>query len=193
MKHNRQEMDDATLRLNLWMTQALVLAVSAGSSLLVHGWSFTLALFKAPDWTSMLWAGCVAFIVVSISIAMERFLPRTWQDDGSVNERIFGSMSPLMTVLVCAVVGIGEEWLFRGVIQPLAGIWWTSAIFTLVHVRYLKKPLLIVSVFLTSWLLGMLFDLRGSLWPPIAAHILIDLVLAFYLQYTIKQGKGEKE
>ncbi|CFJ49846.1 CAAX amino terminal protease self-immunity [Mycobacterium tuberculosis] len=98
-----------------------------------------------------------------------------------------------MTVLVCFVVGFSEEWLFRGVIQPFAGNLWTSVIFTMVHIRYLRKPLLIASVFATSWLLGELFDAEGTLWLPIAAHIIIDMTLAFYLQYMLRCGKGEEE
>src|SRR5712691_12946151 len=29
--------------------------------------------------------------------------------------------------------GIGEELLFRGALQPIVGLWWTSSIFTLAH------------------------------------------------------------
>lgn len=193
MKYRGREIDEATLRLNLWLTQGLVLALAAGSSFFIYGWQSTLALYQTPSRAGMGWAAVVMVTVVFASIAMERYLPRKWQDDGNVNEQIFGRMAPHTTILVCIAVGIGEEWLFRGVIQPLAGNGWTSLIFTLIHVRYLKKPLLVGSVFLTSWLLGMLFSLEGSLWPPIVAHIGIDLLLAFYLQITLRKGKGEGE
>ncbi|MGG1659612.1 CPBP family intramembrane glutamic endopeptidase [Brevibacillus sp. NRS-1366] len=193
MKHGGQEMDEATLQLNLWLTQGLVLTVAACSSLWVHGLGATLGLFAYPGWSSMGWAGCVVAMIVLASIAMEKYLPKRWQDDGSVNQRIFGSMSPWMTLLVCVSVGVGEEWLFRGVIQTFAGNFWTSVVFTVVHVRYLAKPLLVASVFGTSWLLGMLFIHANSLWSPIMAHIGIDLLLAFYLQAILKKERGEKE
>lgn len=192
MKDSGQEMDEANLRFNLWLTQGLVLGIAAGSSWLVHDWSGTAALFAWPDWSGLVQALAVALLIVAASIAMERYLPSSWQDDGQVNERVFGRMPPSMTVLVCITVGVGEEWLFRGVIQLFAGNVWTSLIFALIHVRYLKKPLLFASVLATSLLLGLLFQRTGTLWPSIAAHIIVDMLLAFYLQHTLKKGWGEE-
>lgn len=193
MKESGLELDEATLRFNLWLTQGLVLAAAAASSFWVHGWQGTLGLFHFSGWEGVGLACLVAAGIVLLCIAMEKYLPKRWQDDGSINEKVFGAMSSTLTVLVCVIVGIGEEWLFRGVIQPFAGNVWTSLVFTLVHVRYLKKPLLIASVFGTSWLLGLLMDVHASLWPPIVAHIVIDVSLAFYLQITLKKEKGEEE
>lgn len=193
VKQSGQEMDEATLRLNLWLTQGLVLIVAAISSLWAHGIQATMEMFRFPEWSGLTWAGCVIAAIVILSIGMEKYLPERWQDDGSVNKKIFGSMSFATTLFVCMAVGLGEEWLFRGVIQSFAGNFWTSLLFTLVHVRYLTKPLMVLSVFGTSWLLGMLFIYSGSLWSSIVAHIGIDLLLAFYLQATMKKEKGEKK
>lgn len=193
MNDHGQGMDPTVLQLNLWLTQGVVLVLAAGGSLWMHGWQSTLALFSRPSLAGIGWAALVAIFVVGMSIGMERFLPQRWQDDGSINEQLFGQMSLLMTVLVCVVVGVTEEWLFRGVIQSFAGNLWTSVIFTLVHTRYLRKPLLVASLFLTSWLLGELYIYEGNLWLPIIAHILVDLTLAFYLQSIIKHRKGEGE
>lgn len=192
MKQDWHGLDDTTLQLNLWVTQGLILTIAAACSLWLHGWNGTLGLFRLPEWTGMGWAVLLAAAVILASIAMERYLPETWQDDGRINERIFGSMSTAGIFLACLAIGMGEEWLFRGVIQPFAGNLWTSVIFTLVHTRYLRKPLLIASLFTTSWLLGLLFDLEQSLWAPIVAHSGIDLVLALYVRYRMKRGKGEE-
>lgn len=193
MKDLRQELDQATLLLNLWLTQGVILAIAATGSLFLHGWESTLAMFSLPSKSGLGWAAIVAAIVIALSIFMEHCLPKRWQDDGNINEQLFGQLSFVMTVLVCIVVGFSEEWLFRGVIQSFAGNLWTSVIFTIVHIRYMRKPLLIVSVFATSWLLGELFDAEGTLWLPIAAHIIIDMTLAFYLQYMLRRGKGEEK
>ncbi|GED56215.1 CPBP family intramembrane glutamic endopeptidase [Brevibacillus formosus] len=191
MREDRLEVDEATLRLNLWLTQGIVMGVAAAGSFLVLGWEATLSLFILPDWDAVLWAVFVAAGIIIASIAMDRYLPKRWQDDGSINEKVFGTMLPSTTILVCMVVGVGEEWLFRGVIQSLTGNFWSSLIFTLIHIRYLKKPLMIISVFGTSLILGLLFSHYQSLWPSIVAHILIDVMLAFYLQKTIKK-RGRK-
>ncbi|NQF12652.1 CPBP family intramembrane metalloprotease [Brevibacillus sp. HB1.3] len=192
MREDRLEVDEATLRLNLWLTQGIVMGVAAAGSFLVLGWDATLSLFTLPGWNALLWAVFVAAGIIIASIVMDRYLPKRWQDDDRINEKVFGSMLPSTTILVCMVVGVGEEWLFRGVIQSLTGNFWSSLIFTLIHVRYLKKPLMIISVFGTSLVLGLLFSHYQSLWPSIVAHILIDVMLAFYLQKTIKK-KGEEE
>src|SRR5712691_11790561 len=41
-----------------------------------------------------------------------------------------GALNPLWISLSA---GIGEEILFRGALQPIVGLWWTSSIFTLAH------------------------------------------------------------
>jgi membrane protease YdiL (CAAX protease family) len=183
VSHRRDQLDTHTLRLNLFLTQAMVMAIAAAASLLLHGWHGTRVLFHYPGWPDFAWAGGVTLLIVVSSIAIDRYLPRSWQDDGSVNERIFLDLPIWKTLALCVVVGIGEEWLFRGVVQSLIGNIWTSCLFTLVHIRYLRKPLMLVSVFVTSSLLGFLYDLSSSLLPSIASHIGIDFLLAVYLVY----------
>nr|WP_249178886.1 MULTISPECIES: CPBP family intramembrane glutamic endopeptidase [unclassified Brevibacillus] len=177
----------------MWLTQFIVLAVAAIGSLWVHGWKGTLLLFALPTLPELARAGAVALAVVLASILMDRYLPRRWQDDGDINERIFRGLPFGTTALLCAVIGIGEEWLFRGVLLPLIGNGWTSLVFTLVHVRYLQKPLLVASVYGTSWLLGWLFESGGQLVTPILAHMAIDLLLALYIQYGCASERRNQE
>jgi membrane protease YdiL (CAAX protease family) len=184
VKDRLEQLDVRTLRLNLYLTQGLVIASAAVASCLLHGWQETITLFSFPGWRDLAIAVAVALLVAGVSIGMERFLPRHWQDDGKVNERIFLGLSLPKTFCLCVLIGVGEEWLFRGVVQPLAGNVWTSLLFTFVHFRYLRRPLLLVSVFGTSYLLGVLFDLNGRLLPPVTAHIAIDFILAVYVQRT---------
>ncbi|USG63549.1 CPBP family intramembrane metalloprotease [Brevibacillus ruminantium] len=193
MKQEHPMIDETTLRYHLWLTQFVVIMIAVAGSLLVHGWENSVALFRLSSAGAYLWALGIALVVVLSSIAMDRFLPPRWQDDGSVNERIFTGLTPGKTILLCALIGVGEEWLFRGVIQSLIGNLWTSLLFTLVHVRYLTKPLLVGSVFLTSWLLGNLFQADGQLLPPILAHIVIDLLLAFYIQFGFSRERRSRE
>lgn len=193
MKRVHHDLDDATLRFNLWLTQVVVIGVALIGSLFVHGWADTLSLFRFPGIGSLIWAIGVAAVVVGSSIGMDRFLPPRWQDDGSINERIFSGLSIGGTFVLCCVIGIGEEWLFRGVVQPVIGNVWTSVLFTLVHVRYLSKPLLVGSVFVTSWLLGWLMETSGSLLPSILAHIVIDLLFAFYIQHGYSRERRNLE
>jgi membrane protease YdiL (CAAX protease family) len=176
-------MDARILRLNLFATQGIVFALAAAGSLLVHGWNGTLRLFTFPGWREILLATIAGVAIVLANILIERFLPKRWQDDGEINRRIFHGLSCLPTLLLCSAVGVSEEWLFRGVVQSYLGNFATSLLFALVHFRYLRKPLLVLSVFATSFVLGGLFESSHRLFAPIWAHTLIDFLLARYLQW----------
>ena len=78
-------------------------------------------------------------------------------------------------LLVALVAGIGEELLFRGVLQPKLGIWGSNILFGLVH---LITPAYAVTAGLIGAYLGWLLDASGNLLAPILAHGLYDF-LAF--------------
>jgi membrane protease YdiL (CAAX protease family) len=78
-------------------------------------------------------------------------------------------------LLVALVAGIGEEVLFRGVLQPKLGIWGSSILFGLVH---FITPAYAVTAGLIGAYLGWLHDAGGNLLAPIVAHGLYDF-LAF--------------
>jgi len=80
-------------------------------------------------------------------------------------------------LLIAVIPAIGEEWLFRGVIQKElkrwfknahVAIWLTGILFSLIHFQFYGFfPRIILGV-----LLGYLFVYSGNLWVPIAAHFL---------------------
>lgn len=189
MTDRLQEMDEATLRLNLFFTQGIVLMVAMLGSLFFLGFRQSLLLFSFPGVKDLLFAAVLITSVVLINILSEKLVPKSWQDDGDINKRIFLGLSWPITLMLCLLVGIGEEWLFRGVIQSYIGNGWTSLLFTLIHFRYLRKPFLLISVFVTSYLLGSLFEMSHRLLAPILAHALIDFILATYLQLTARNGR----
>ncbi len=76
----------------------------------------------------------------------------------------------LMACLVGVVVGIGEEVLFRGLLQPAFGLLPTSLLFTALHCQFGFSPAL-GFVFLQSLGYGWLRQ-RYSTWIAVAAHIL---------------------
>ncbi|MEX0884129.1 MAG: CPBP family intramembrane glutamic endopeptidase [Cyclobacteriaceae bacterium] len=94
----------------------------------------------------------------------------------------------LMGVLVIGVLaGIGEEYLFRGIIQPKMhrytgnshlGIWITAFIFSAIHFQFYG----FVPRLLLGALFGYLYLFSGSLIYPMLAHILnngITVVLVY--------------
>ena len=89
----------------------------------------------------------------------------------------FGTWSILITG---AVAGIGEEWLFRGVLQPLVGMVAASALFGVAHVG--NRAMLGFGVWAMGMglLLGLMAHATGGLIAPIVAHGVYDmLALAF--------------
>ena len=83
MKESGLEVDEATLRMNLWLSQGLVLAAAAISSFWVHGWKGTLGLFSFQGWPGIGIACCVAVGIVVLNLVMEIFFTQAlagrWQ------------------------------------------------------------------------------------------------------------------
>lgn len=81
---------------------------------------------------------------------------------------------------VSLFAGIGEEFLFRGALQPIAGIWIASALFIAIHGYFKFKSaghiLFGVMMFGLSMMLGILFETSGLI-SAMAAHAVYDLVM----------------
>lgn len=103
----------------------------------------------------------------------------------------------LLTLLVVAVIpGIGEEWVFRGYLQPLftkifgnnmhIGIWLAAIIFSAFHMQFYG----FIPRLLLGALFGYIFAWSGNLFYPILAHIFNNgLSLIFlYIYQSRKLG-----
>ncbi len=100
-------------------------------------------------------------------------------------------------ILIMALLpAIGEEWLFRGMIQPMMAratknsdiaILITAIIFSALHFQFLTfVPRVILGV-----ILGYLFYLGKNLWLPIAAHFINNFVaFAAYKYYESNPVNG---
>jgi membrane protease YdiL (CAAX protease family) len=96
-------------------------------------------------------------------------------------------------VLLSMLIGAVEELVFRGLVQGIAAKWhvngaiWLSAICFAAYKAMLflrpdsfneANPLLLFLITLPAGvLLGYARKVSGSLWPPILAHMLFDLIL----------------
>lgn len=92
-------------------------------------------------------------------------------------QRELGHLEPVTILILALSSGIGEELLFRGVIQQKVGIWVASFLFAIVHWPPQKE--------LRAWtymagIVGLLFGgitiLTSSIIPAIVAHILINFL-----------------
>ncbi len=92
-------------------------------------------------------------------------------------------LTPRSAFIVALLSSVGEELLFRGVLQLWLGLWAQALIFGLLH--YLPGPSrwswpVFASV--VGLGLGAMFQLTGSLVGPIAAHCLINAINLLYLK-----------
>ena len=71
--------------------------------------------------------------------------------------------------------GLVEEVFFRAFLQPRVGVFLSTALFALAHLGY-GQPFMLVGVTLLSLLYAELMRRRGSIWAPVAAHAIFDLV-----------------
>lgn len=94
-------------------------------------------------------------------------------------------------IQVSFFAGVGEELLFRGAIQPLIGIWFTSLIFIAIHgyigFRSAGQILFTVLLFGLSMLLGWLFMAIG-LVAAMTAHAVYDLLMLWWVSLRKKSG-----
>lgn len=88
-------------------------------------------------------------------------------------------------VLVALMAACGEEPLFRGVLQPLIGLLPTAALFGLLHATSAAH---VVLAGVLGLLLGWMYQWSGSLWPPIAAHFMIDVMSSLFLARAVRRG-----
>ncbi|MCG1028275.1 CPBP family intramembrane glutamic endopeptidase [Virgibacillus halodenitrificans] len=131
----------------------------------------------------IVWFGIgTALIIVLIDLLIMLIFPPEYYDDGGVNKRLFNNITFSSLLLITMFVAIAEEMLFRGVIQSSFGYIVASITFALVHLRYLKKPVLLISVLFVSFLIGYIFELTGNLVVTITAHFITDFVLALLIR-----------
>jgi membrane protease YdiL (CAAX protease family) len=115
-------------------------------------------------------------------------------------ESLIGQMFPAGTVaqfgLVALLAGVGEELLFRGVIQtllgqwttPVAGLLITSILFALAHA--LSKLYFLLALII-GLCFGWLVYRYNDLVAPMFAHSLYDFVALLYLSRTSRLRLSE--
>lgn len=181
------ELSDRMLLVNLYATQALTLII--GIVWVLFQRRNPLDLFAIPPgYEFALWGAGLAAAVLAVDLAISRFVPEEAADDGGVNEKLFKARPLWHIALISFVVAICEELLFRGAIQHAIGPYWTSIAFAAIHVRYLRHWVPTGLVFSISYGLGWIMEETGTLWAPIVAHFLIDLIMGCIIRFRREEG-----
>lgn len=173
---------DKELLFHLYMTQIIILAISLILGFLL----FDNFSFFNPDWKDVrilsIGAPC-GIAVVLADLLLMNLLPRSYYDDGGLNERIFKNRTSLHIVVIAAFVAFSEELLFRGVIQTKVGLLIASLIFAIIHYRYLFNWFLFLNIILLSFFIGFIYLKTGNLAITIWMHFIIDLLLGLYIKF----------
>lgn len=129
------------------------------------------------------YGAATAVLVICIDFAAMRIFPEHMLDDGGINQRVFAKRSVPHLLLLTLTISFTEEILFRGIIQTNFGLWASSILFAILHFRYLEKAVLFIMVVGVSFLLGLVYQWTDNLFAPVAAHFMIDFVLALYIRF----------
>jgi membrane protease YdiL (CAAX protease family) len=98
---------------------------------------------------------------------------------GDLNESLLAGFDSVGEWFILAVAsGVGEEILFRGALQPVFGIFFTSLLFAIVHVQYGLTPITL-AVLLLGIILGILRR-RTNTTVTIFVHFGYNFILGLF-------------
>lgn len=90
---------------------------------------------------------------------------------------VLGDLRPSQAFVAACASAVAEETLFRGLLQPLLGLWIAAAIFGVLHVGpNVRFAPWTVMAFVAGVTLGWMFQWTGALLAPMLAHFLINYV-----------------
>lgn len=176
------QLSERLLLVNLYLTQGLTLFI--GLIILFFQKRNPFSLLQFPEQLNFLWwALGLAGVMFLVDLIISRLVPEDAMDDGGINELLFKARPVWHIAVISIVVAICEELLFRGAIQHGLGPYWTSILFALIHIRYLRHWIPTGWVFISSYGLGYIYLQSGSLWAPIVCHFLIDFISGLVIRF----------
>ncbi|NMO96943.1 CPBP family intramembrane glutamic endopeptidase [Paenibacillus lemnae] len=184
-KIEAHQLTDRLLLINLYLTQGLTLLIALIWIFLQERNPLDL-LSPAENYHFVFWGLGLALTMLVLDLVISRVVPENSMDDGGINEMLFSNRPVWHIFVIALVVSVCEELLFRGAIQFAFGPYWTSILFALIHIRYLRHWVPTGWVFLSSYGLGYIYILSGSLWAPILCHFIIDLISGLVIRFRKK-------
>lgn len=186
-----QKMSDKEILFHLYITQFILLFLSIILGfILFDDWGSFSRLWSLQDWKILIYGAGSAGIVIALDFLLMKYIPKELYDDGGINKRVFQRRTIPHIFFLTMMIAFVEETFFRGILQTNIGLVLASLIFAFLHVRYLTKWVLFLSVILLSFLLGVIYELTGNLWITICSHFLIDCVFALKIRADFLTERG---
>ena len=123
-----------------------------------------------------------ALLAIGTRLSVPRF---AWAKNLHLELRPFAKdISSLGIVMLALTSSLGEELLFRGLLEPWLGLWLQALLFGLLHqMAGPSRWVWAAWATLVGLLFGSIFELTGSLAGPIAAHALVNGLNLWYLKH----------
>ncbi|MGH9174693.1 MAG: lysostaphin resistance A-like protein [Vicinamibacterales bacterium] len=172
--------------------RVFALALGTQGLLIVAAWLISRAMNITTPWgdpmrdTAIGLAAAVALAAGNYALLVHA--PGNWLVNGvravydDVLVPLFASLSRLSIVVLGAAAGIGEEWLFRGVVQPAIGLLGASVAFGLAHVGGLRMLPFGIWAAAMGLVMGTLAIATNGLVAPIVAHGVYDMLALAYIR-----------
>jgi membrane protease YdiL (CAAX protease family) len=129
-----------------------------------------------------------AVALAAANYALLRLAPPGWLADGvrrvyyEVLVPLFGRLDRTSILLIAIAAGVGEEWFFRGVVQPWLGWVGGSLVFGAAHVGGRRMVAFGVWAAVMGLALGGLALASGGLLAPAVAHGMYDALALEYIR-----------
>lgn len=186
---------------DLVIQQALFVVLALfGTGLLVRRNSSKLSerlglqpISKAHILLGLRWIGILVILQWAAGALWAWLAPEQIELVESISSELFGEFGTVWDWFVLSIsAGMGEEILFRGALQPVFGIWFTSLLFAVAHVQYGLTPVTLV-VFIIGLALGRIRQ-RTNTSVAIFVHFGYNFVLGLltllvaYLEPLVNNG-----
>lgn len=135
---------------------------------------------QRPSLEDMMWgvtAGVGLFILISIVsiIWNATTAPEVFESQNAAARQIVQAFGTLSLGFILAVSSaVGEEILYRGAVQPVLGLWLTSALFAVSHIQYTLTPASLL-IFIVGLAFGVLRQRRNTN-TAIIAHFVYNFI-----------------
>jgi uncharacterized protein len=180
------------LLFHLYLTQLILLTVSVILGLFIYrDIRFIGSLFNWSDGSIYTIGLTVGILVVIIDLTLMKVLPKSYYDDGGLNERIFHNRNIFHIAFIALMVAFSEELLFRGIIQTHLGLMAASIIFAVIHYRYLFNWYLFANIIILSFVIGYIYQLTDNLAVTFVMHFIVDFLLGCFIMIKNKKSQNK--
>ncbi|WP_099158391.1 CPBP family intramembrane glutamic endopeptidase [Virgibacillus ndiopensis] len=179
-----KHMSDFELKKQLIISQVILLVLSMLLSLFMFDQMSQWFSYFNLDSKEIVYYGIIpGLTIVVLDFLLIYIFPKRYYDDGGINVKLFKNRTVGDICFITLIVALSEELLFRGVIQTSFGYIIASTIFALVHIRYLTKPVLLISVIFVSFYIGYMFEITENLYCTIVSHFIVDFLLGLVIRF----------